>query len=803
MPIPWARWADISKTRRRINPLLAGIVTGILTGLLSGSLFATSPGTDVEGSRVSSAREPSNEELLASARQTARLRLQPGGSTLRNPFETLIAKGGLWRVRAQFARIEAQLVISAASSARQELAQVESSTPPFPELKQWLGLRADLLEMPGDIPGQVSRLLAFAGATPSEPLARSALRAASRLASQDGTRRQLLGAWDIWRQRAPATPRATMAYALGLAHLAESAEANERLQKLALQFPDAPERDADLFDEEELRLFDRALQLAPAKLRIARARALVARKPDEALALLANLPLTDENRIASAEIHLEASRNGEALALLEKPDRIRSADPAEQRHLAVVQTIAELRLEGSKERGGRNERATGRRNRSRVRRGSRRPLPLRGSASPPAVVSSSELERLTRTVEQLIGTELREGDRRRLLADGLRFELRHGDHDEARGFLAELQKIDPMTSAGAEEFFAEAFTFYQQAKAGGPGAAAALLRAARLWDEQNALYRDPSVRRRTSYWSAKAHAAAGDNATARSLYASLLAGSSPDLYARWASQALGVPLSPPPPPLDSEMESSGSLSSESALPSREFLACGLPVTAEDAAEAEASLDPLFAALLASERGDHRRAASLLKSRFPALGTPEEGAVPAPIRRAYYPLRHAALLALAAARNGISPNLLFGLIRQESLFQPQIRSHAGAVGLMQVMPATGRFLTRQEHRKGLVDLTDPFENVALGSRYLAQLLSRFSGDAGAALAAYNAGPGRVERWKREGRHLSPDEFIEAIPLSEPRDYVKRVLFFEGAYASLYVPTDPERSQVFRGSVSPAR
>jgi soluble lytic murein transglycosylase len=103
--------------------------------------------------------------------------------------------------------------------------------------------------------------------------------------------------------------------------------------------------------------------------------------------------------------------------------------------------------------------------------------------------------------------------------------------------------------------------------------------------------------------------------------------------------------------------------------------------------------------------------------------------------------------------------------------------------MQVMPATGRFLARREGL-GRVDLTDPGLNVRLGSSYLAQLLSTFDGDSAAALAAYNAGPGRVARWRKEGASLAPDEFIESIPLAEPRDYVKKVLFFEGAYRVLY-------------------
>src|SRR5205085_1674529 len=137
-----------------------------------------------------------------------------------------------------------------------------------------------------------------------------------------------------------------------------------------------------------------------------------------------------------------------------------------------------------------------------------------------------------------------------------------------------------------------------------------------------------------------------------------------------------------------------------------------------------------------------------------------------------------------------------LIRQESLFQPLVTSRAGAVGLMQVMPATGRLLARLEKRRP-ADLKDPAENLRLGARYLASLIHLFGGDEAAALAAYNAGPGRVARWRREGKTLRRDELLESIPMKEPRDYVKRVLFFQGAYAVLYgLPLAP-------GQPAPAR
>ena len=213
--------------------------------------------------------------------------------------------------------------------------------------------------------------------------------------------------------------------------------------------------------------------------------------------------------------------------------------------------------------------------------------------------------------------------------------------------------------------------------------------------------------------------------------------------------------------------------------------CGFPDLAGDAAELEGTLDPIFAARVAAGTGDYRRAAALLRRRYPELGTPEEGAVPVEARRAFYPVAHAALVEAEAARAGVPASLLFGVIRQESVFTADVRSRTGALGLMQVMPATGRTLYRRETgRRGRPDLRDPASNVRLGATYLRDLLARFQGDTAAAVAAYNAGPGRVRRWKRAAGPAPPDEFLESIPIPETRAYVERVLYFQGAYAALY-------------------
>jgi soluble lytic murein transglycosylase len=140
---------------------------------------------------------------------------------------------------------------------------------------------------------------------------------------------------------------------------------------------------------------------------------------------------------------------------------------------------------------------------------------------------------------------------------------------------------------------------------------------------------------------------------------------------------------------------------------------------------------------------------------------------------------------AAGAAGLDPFFVAGLIRQESLFNADIRSSAGAVGLMQIMPATGRGLARQMGIPGFqtAHLERPATNLALGTRYLADQLRRFEREADA-LAAYNAGPARMARWRQQGTWRDPDLWVERIPFAETRGYVKAVTLNWSLSTALY-------------------
>lgn len=148
----------------------------------------------------------------------------------------------------------------------------------------------------------------------------------------------------------------------------------------------------------------------------------------------------------------------------------------------------------------------------------------------------------------------------------------------------------------------------------------------------------------------------------------------------------------------------------------------------------------------------------------------------------FPLPYRALIAQVAAERGLPADWIYAVIRQESAFDADIASHAGAVGLMQLMPATAAEVARAAglDAPSRLELTDPVLNLELGSRYLAAMQRRFANNTILATAAYNAGPGAVRRWLPK-QPMAADLWMTEIPYRETRDYVRRVLTYRVIYA----------------------
>jgi soluble lytic murein transglycosylase len=148
----------------------------------------------------------------------------------------------------------------------------------------------------------------------------------------------------------------------------------------------------------------------------------------------------------------------------------------------------------------------------------------------------------------------------------------------------------------------------------------------------------------------------------------------------------------------------------------------------------------------------------------------------------FPLLYTELVGERAEAHGLPPEWVYAVIRQESAFDADVASHAGAVGLMQLMPGTARDMARAAglSAPGRMDLIDPALNIALGTRYLALMRERFGGNQVLATAAYNAGPGAVSRWLPDAP-VAADLWLSEIPYRETRDYVRRVLTYRVIYA----------------------
>ena len=158
-----------------------------------------------------------------------------------------------------------------------------------------------------------------------------------------------------------------------------------------------------------------------------------------------------------------------------------------------------------------------------------------------------------------------------------------------------------------------------------------------------------------------------------------------------------------------------------------------------------------------------------------------------LKQRLYPIAYRDDIRASALAHGVEPHLVAAVIRVESNFRTGRVSSKGALGIMQIMPDTADWIVKRAGYEGVT--TDNIRDradvgIELGTWYLASLLRQFDGNTAAAVAAYNAGPGNVSTWLREGVWDGRLETSGDIPFGETRRYVQRVIYYYNKYKSIY-------------------
>ncbi|MFZ0821801.1 MAG: transglycosylase SLT domain-containing protein [Candidatus Acidiferrales bacterium] len=210
---------------------------------------------------------------------------------------------------------------------------------------------------------------------------------------------------------------------------------------------------------------------------------------------------------------------------------------------------------------------------------------------------------------------------------------------------------------------------------------------------------------------------------------------------------------------------------------------------------------LLEAAQAAIGADHYgEAITLARQAYPQPESHRVADLPPAVAHVLYPLPYFPSVERSSGKNKVDPMLVTGIMRQESAFQSDAVSRAGAVGLMQVLPKTAPQLARRLRVSYTrARLFDPDYNLQLGTLYLSDLLGQF-GSPEAALAAYNAGEDRVKLWEAERNYSDPLEFAESIPFAETRDYVQIVMRNAAIYRILNPPAPPAANPPARKAAS---
>ena len=333
--------------------------------------------------------------------------------------------------------------------------------------------------------------------------------------------------------------------------------------------------------------------------------------------------------------------------------------------------------------------------------------------------------------------------------------------------------------------------------------------AARLFHRVEELLPDADILPQVLYWRARAVHQQGQFRAAEQLYRRIIDEHPFHYYSRQAAQRLRaagrpVPLSAMAPPAANDWQPPTlvTLPATAATPPErpQFHLLRVQELQQLQMQREASREitqlstllpdthdtTYFVSKLFVDNQDYLAAFRRLNGLFKTLRAQDIRGLPKAVWTMLYPKPFWGELEQQARATVLDPYLVVSIMRQESAFSTTAVSAAGARGLMQLMPGTAQLVAKRLHLGKVTNamLEQPQLNIMFGAHYFASMLQRYEGNMVLALAAYNAGPGRADRWAKEWPNIPQDEFIEHIPFQETRLYVKLVMRNMLHYERLY-------------------
>jgi soluble lytic murein transglycosylase len=384
-----------------------------------------------------------------------------------------------------------------------------------------------------------------------------------------------------------------------------------------------------------------------------------------------------------------------------------------------------------------------------------------------------------------------------LLSAGNMYLLKR-DYDHAIDYFGELQQRFPNGSRSSYAHWKAAWLAFRQGRSD---------QARQGFEQQLALYPDSPEVPNALYWRARLAEEEGNPAMARAYYQKLSDRFRNYYYAELGRERLkALPAAAPKDAaphyalLDrvSPLSTSGKITATAPpddnlrVERARLLSNGgladMAVRELQAAAAQegGSWAPPEMARVYQDGGRYDRGIQIMKRTTPNYFAVDLPDLPRPYWEALFPKAYWPDLRKYSELNGLDPYLVASLIRQESEFNALAISHANAVGLMQLLPKTGKTVAKQVKLKGYSapQLYTPAVNLELGTRYFKEMVDKYNGQFEYALAAYNAGTDRVGDWLGQGHYRDPQEFVESIPFTETREYVQAILRNANVYRQLY-------------------